>query len=198
MTELKTHTNIHIPYSSHKHGFSAYFPNSRSALQVRWATSLATAEACVEERTMFIPTKSRFKLIQSVRGGKDKRGSGSYGAFCKFLDEDQANLENFIRAQTSHHCKPRAFIEAWWAELQVAATQTFRNWCKTLLLALLARHFGCEQLLQLRPDRAWLVLDNLQCHVNPICRKCHRKALVLLYWYQFHSTWPYQRYRWFP
>ena len=109
--ELKNHTNIHIPYSSHKHGFAAYFPNSRSALQVRWATSLATAEACVEERTMFILTKSRFKLIQSVRGGKDKRGSGSYGAFCKFLDEDQANLENFIRAQTEpllQSCAPTA------------------------------------------------------------------------------------------
>jgi len=94
---LKRYNNILIPYQSHSKGFAAFFPNSSKPLQVNWATNIGSAEHCVLSKSMFILTKSRFKLIQSVRGGgggKDNR------AFCKMLDDSQIQLENFVRLQT--------------------------------------------------------------------------------------------------
>ena len=94
---LKRYNNILIPYQSHSKGFAAFFPNSSKPLQVNWATNIGSAEHCVLSKSMFILTKSRFKLIQSVRGGgggKDNR------SFCKMLDDSQIQLENFVRLQT--------------------------------------------------------------------------------------------------
>ena len=95
--DLKNFNNILIPYQSHSKGFFAFFPNNSKPLQVSWATNIGSAEHCVLSKNMFILTKSRFKLIQSVRGGgggKDNR------AFCKMLDDSQIQLENFVRLQT--------------------------------------------------------------------------------------------------
>ena len=92
--DLKMFSNIYIPYICHTKGFAAYFPNSCNTLQVSWATNLQTAEMSVNNREMFILTKSRFKLIQSVRGGRDSR------SFCKMLDQDQLQIENLIKMQT--------------------------------------------------------------------------------------------------
>ena len=93
--DLKQASNILIPYYCHNKGFAAYFPNSSNPLQVSWATNMTSAEQCVNNRQMFILTKSRFKLIQSVRGGKENNRS-----FCKMIDESQLHIENFVRMQT--------------------------------------------------------------------------------------------------
>ena len=103
-SELKNCTNIYIPYQSHSRGFSAHFPNTPN-LQVSWATNISSAELCVGQLEMFILTKSRFKLIQSVRSGRDKQGGpgtgGGYGGFCQFTDQEKIQLESAIRMQTT-------------------------------------------------------------------------------------------------
>ena len=97
--DIKTWVNTKIPYyNSKRNGFNAKFPNSRHP--VTWAVNLTAGKKCVDLNEMFIFTKSRFKLIQSIRSGKDQRAYGAYGAFCKFLDEDQTKIENFIRIKT--------------------------------------------------------------------------------------------------
>ena len=98
--EMKKCSNIYIPYQSHARGFIAHFPNTPD-LAVSWATNISSAELCVGQLQMFILTKSRFKLIQSVRSGRDKAGAGGgYGGFCQFTDQEKIQLESAIRMQT--------------------------------------------------------------------------------------------------
>ena len=98
--EMTQCSNIRIPYQSHARGFTAHFPNTPD-LAVSWATNISSAELCVGQLQMFILTKSRFKLIQSVRSGRDKAGpGGGYGGFCQFTDQEKIQLESAIRMQT--------------------------------------------------------------------------------------------------
>ena len=99
-SELTRCSNILIPYESHTRGFTAHFPNTPD-LAVSWATNISSAELCVGQLQMFILTKSRFKLIQSVRSGRDKAGpGGGYGGFCQFTDQEKIALESAVRMQT--------------------------------------------------------------------------------------------------
>ena len=96
---LMSQAEVRIPYvtklTSAKTTYLATFPNS-SVARVKWATDRDVGESLVDQRSVLIMTKSRFKIIQSRTNNKSNKGT----AFCSFVDADKQELEQLVFSQT--------------------------------------------------------------------------------------------------
>ena len=98
---LVSQANVKIPYvtklatAKTPRAYLATFPNSSVAM-VKWATDRDVGESLVDQRSVLIMTKSRFKIIQSRTNNK----SNLRAAFCSFIDSDKEELEQLVFSQT--------------------------------------------------------------------------------------------------
>ena len=98
---LKSQPDVRIPYviklptATSPRAYLATFPDSSVAM-VKWATDRDVGESLVDQRSVLIMTKSRFKIIQSRTNNKPNTRS----AFCSFIDADKEELEQLVFSQT--------------------------------------------------------------------------------------------------
>ena len=98
---LKSEADVRIPYviklptAKAPRAYLATFPNSSVAM-VKWATDRDVGETLVDQGSVLIMTKSRFKIIQSRTNNKPSARS----AFCSFIDADKQELEQLVFTQT--------------------------------------------------------------------------------------------------